>query len=588
MGGIMDQQNTDHQKDRFRRYLPVLYGCVIAAMLLLVLLDITMKSKAGANYGLGSFVSLDNSMKTAEGVEFHISQIDSLRRNGSGEILLTYQLPDTLSTDTSLVFRTKNCLVNVWVGDQKDYTTDITEAPFYNHSPGTRWNVVPISKSEAGGIIRIVITQAYQDGRAKLDHFYLGDRAAILLNIVESQSVGLILSLLILFVGFTFFSAWVVLNWRRRPKNNSLLWLAVFSFAAGVWCLLETNLFQLFSQNLRLLEILDDMMLVIGGMPIYLYLDATFQVFRSRTVRWLCGLDLGYLALATAFEYLNLWDYHQTLDGAVATYGIVAVILVVCVFRHQHETSREELEAYSDPYEKHRRLFKLLQMVGILMLGLGLLGDLLRYLTADVMDRAFIIRIGLLLFILFFGLGNIYQMIVLVEKGRQADFISKLAYSDGLTGLGNRTAYIEYLRDRTEKAPAGPLGIVMFDINNLKQVNDTMGHKLGDEMICTCADLLRESFGKKARLYRVGGDEYIALLEGENNQEKIRETLRSFDECTAKWNAQPGVPFQLVVAVGTAFTDSADKDALERAEKEADLAMYKNKYTLKKQSVSAL
>ena len=88
------------------------------------------------------------------------------------------------------------------------------------------------------------------------------------------------------------------------------------------------------------------------------------------------------------------------------------------------------------------------------MLGLGLLGDLLRYLTADVIDRAFIIRIGLLLFIVFFGSGNIYQMIVLVQRGREAEFISKLAYSDGLTGLGNRTAYIERLRDREEKGAA--------------------------------------------------------------------------------------------------------------------------------------
>jgi diguanylate cyclase (GGDEF)-like protein len=315
------------------------------------------------------------------------------------------------------------------------------------------------------------------------------------------------------------------------------------------------------------------MMLVIGGMPLYLYLDSTFHVFRHRVIRWLCVTDLAYLALATAFQYLGLWDYHQTLNGAVATYGIVPTILLICVFHQRREARSEQ--------HPERRLFQTLQRIGILLLGLGLLGDLLRYLTADVMDRAFNIRIGLLLFIVFFGAGNIYQMVLLVQKGHQAEFISNLAYSDGLTGIGNRTAYIERLRECAEKAPNKPLGIVMFDINCLKEINDTMGHKVGDEMIRICTDYMRESFECVARLYRIGGDEFVALLEGENQQANYREALHYFTESLVKWNAQPDALFRLVVASGVAFSDTANKASVELAEKEADFAMYENKYDLK-------
>lgn len=558
---------------RFRRYIPLLYGCVLTAMLLLVVLNLTMKSKPGADFGLDGFTSLSDGWQTADGTNFCISQIDTLRREDSNQILIYHTLPNMLGNDKSLMFRTKNCSVIVWIGNRKVYTTDITDAPFYNHSPGTRWNVVKLSDDEASKTIRIAITQAYQDGRAKVDHFYFGDSAAIILYLISSKAMGFIVSLLILFVGFIFLVAWLILNWHRRPKNNSLLWLAAFAFTAGVWSLLETNLFQLFSKNLRLIQTLDDMMLVIGGMPLYLYLDSTFDVFRHRAIRWLCEIDMGYLLLATAFQYLGLWDYHQTLNGAVATYGIVTVILLVCVFHQRREIRTEQ-------HSEHR-LFQTLQRIGILLLGLGLLGDLLRYLTADVMDRAFIIRIGLLLFIVFFGSGNIYQMVLLVQKGQQAEFISKLAYSDGLTGIGNRTAYIERLRECAERAPHKPLGFVIFDINNLKKVNDTMGHKAGDEMIQLCTVYLQESFGKSACLYRIGGDEFVALLDGENQQANSREALRRFAESLAKWNVQPNAPFQLVVASGAAFSDSADKAMVELAEKEADFAMYENKYELK-------
>lgn len=558
---------------RFHRYIPLLYGCILAAMLLLVVFNITMKSKPGADFGLDGFSSLNEGWQTAEGKDFRISEIDTLRKEDSDQIFIYHTLPDTLDSDTSLVFRTKNCSVVVRIGDRQVYSTDITEAPFYNHSPGTRWNVLKISDEDAAETVCIAITQAYQDGRAKVDNFFFGDGTAITLHLIGSKGMGFIISLLILFVGFIFLVAWLILNWRRRPRNNSLLWLAFFAFATGIWSLLETNLLQLFSENLRLIQTLDDMMLVIGGMPLYLYLDSTFNVFRYRLIRWLCEIDLGYLALATAFQYLGLWDYHQTLNGAVATYGIVTVILLVCVF-HQ----RRELRSEQHP---ERRLFQTLQRIGILLLGFGLLGDLLRYLTADVIDRAFIIRIGLLLFIIFFGAGNIYQMVVLVQKGQQAEFISRLAYSDGLTGVENRTAYIERLRERAEKAPAKPLGIMIFDINNLKKINDTMGHKAGDEMIRTCAACLQESFGKIARIYRIGGDEFVALAEGENQQANCCEALHRFTENLAKWNAQPDAPFQLIVASGTAFSKSADKAAVELAEREADLAMYENKYELK-------
>jgi diguanylate cyclase (GGDEF)-like protein len=172
-------------------------------------------------------------------------------------------------------------------------------------------------------------------------------------------------------------------------------------------------------------------------------------------------------------------------------------------------------------------------------------------------------------------------MVILVQKGRQAEFISKLAYSDGLTGVGNRSAYIERLRECAEKSPGKPLGIVMFDINNLKNINDTLGHKTGDDMIQTCASYLQESFKKVARIYRIGGDEFVALLEGSNQQENHREALRLFNDKLTQWNSQPDMPFPLVVASGSAFSATSDKAAVEHAEKEADLIMYENKYELK-------
>ena len=71
---------------------------------------------------------------------------------------------------------------------------------------------------------------------------------------------------------------------------------------------------------------------------------------------------------------------------------------------------------------------------------------------------------------------------------------------------------------------------------------------------------------------------------GRVNGENGREALRRFAEGIAAWNAQPDSRFSLAVASGTAYADSADKEAVERTEREADLAMYKNKYALKREA----
>lgn len=99
-------------------------------------------------------------------------------------------------------------------------------------------------------------------------------------------------------------------------------------------------------------------------------------------------------------------------------------------------------------------------------------------------------RVGFLGFIICLGAGNIYHMVLLVQKGREAEFISHLAYEDGLTKTGNRTAYLEQRQKLISTCKDEELAYVMFDINNLKEVNDTRDIPQGMTYYC---DLQRYS-----------------------------------------------------------------------------------------------
>ena len=565
---------------RFRKAVPMLYAIVLLAMFIMVILNIALKDSYGADYGLKGFVPMNADWYTTQGELFEVAEIDALRQESSEYISIFHQLPAEIGREDSIVFRSKNCLVRVLIDGEEIYATDVAEAPFYNHSPGTRWNVITLDNATPGCTIELQVKQAYEDGRAKVDNFYFGDRGAILLHLIDSKLFGCIISLLILFVGIVFMASWVVLNWRRNPKDNSLLWLAVFAFFAALWCLLETNLLQLFSQNLRLIQVVDNMMLVLAGLPLFLYMDSTYQVFRWKIVRWLCGANVLYLLLSTASQFLGFWDYHQTLNGAISTYGIVIVILLICLWRQRGQAQKFP--------NKSTQFFASLQQVGIWLLGLGLLVDLVRYLTSDVLDRAFVIRLGLLGFIICFGAGNIFQMIQLVKRGLESELISQLAYLDGLTRVGNRTAYTEHLQRLEKELPQDSLAIAMFDINDLKWVNDTLGHKAGDALILSSATLLLESFGQQWQVYRIGGDEFVALGHGDGIHAQYESALALFDTQLAALNQDPQRGYPIVIAQGVAFSPVITHKSIAETEHQADLNMYQNKFQLKQSKGAGL
>lgn len=99
-------------------------------------------------------------------------------------------------------------------------------------------------------------------------------------------------------------------------------------------------------------------------------------------------------------------------------------------------------------------------------------------------------------------------------KNKITDKLFNLAYTDSMTELANRNAYEEHLKKlRRDNANLQNITVVVVDINGLKQINDSFGHHTGDEAIKTIADILKDTIGKKADVYRIGGDEFVCISE---------------------------------------------------------------------------
>ncbi len=155
-----------------------------------------------------------------------------------------------------------------------------------------------------------------------------------------------------------------------------------------------------------------------------------------------------------------------------------------------------------------------------------------------------------------------------------------MAYIDSLTGLGNRNAYTEAIKRMDEKIANGTadFSVAVFDINGLKQANDKYGHEFGDLMITTISDILKASVDT-SRIYRIGGDEFVAILE--NNESNAFE--KAFDSINQKLEEKGNMlsdgenTTPLAVSKGAASfingTDTEIKTVFHRA----DEAMYADK-----------
>ena len=168
------------------------------------------------------------------------------------------------------------------------------------------------------------------------------------------------------------------------------------------------------------------------------------------------------------------------------------------------------------------------------------------------------------------------------EKELELGSARVLAYTDSLTGVKNTHAYIEAERNAEERIASGELkdfGLIVFDLNDLKRTNDTKGHEAGDELIREASRTICDHF-KHSPVFRIGGDEFVAILEGEDFENR-KELLDDFNRRIEE-NLREG---RVIVASGLSEFRPGDDSGFRRVFERADRRMYGRKSVLKAMKV---
>ena len=149
-----------------------------------------------------------------------------------------------------------------------------------------------------------------------------------------------------------------------------------------------------------------------------------------------------------------------------------------------------------------------------------------------------------------------------------------MAHIDNMTNVNNRRSFDEYMDSAKENTPDEQLVFFSFDLNDLKDANDSYGHEAGVVLIIGAADCMREVLSPFGSVYRTGGDEFavVALIEPEKRAGIIQKLTDRF----ALWRGKL-YPSPLSISVGYVCADENPNLSLEDMRREAEKRMYAKK-----------
>jgi len=165
----------------------------------------------------------------------------------------------------------------------------------------------------------------------------------------------------------------------------------------------------------------------------------------------------------------------------------------------------------------------------------------------------------------------------ITERKISEDELKYSSMHDPLTGLYNRVYFEEEIR-RLNAERHYPVSVIVCDVDELKLINDTMGHSRGDELLKKAAEIIRKPFRSSDVVARVGGDEFAVILPS-TDETTVKEIAARIHRALEEYNREKGIlPLSLSVGFATGFDPLR---GINEIFKQADSNMYKNKFERK-------
>lgn len=557
--------------NKINKFLNV--ALIFAVLLAILSLGVTLYNEQSFNYRntnklekikiLGTY-KIDGENKT-----YPLPADGNLGLSGHNTVIIEGYFDKELPLNKELIMKLDNLKVRIFVNDIEIYSFGQDNSMVkYAKSPGNLWNSVISPGISTTDKIRIELYNVYTNHvettfSSFLTNMYVGYESILIINGMQSTHFNSFISIFIVCIGFISLGLACIMM-KMKLSLSKLLYFGGLCISSGIWCFLDFNVQNymlpspVFNNSLDILSLLFSMFFLIIYFSLYLKGKCRYILY--------CFSATFIIAIiaTTILQFLGIFDYYECLFYIQSASLIYTPVIVGCIFYEKKKLNNADINKLLLP---------------TVILAAGIMGDALCNMF-EIIPYIIWFKFAYLTFtiIQFSDITKIIRTAIL--EGTRIQILEELAYEDCLTCVKNRTAYVKKVETiKNNLNTKNPISVFVFDINNLKLVNDTLGHEAGDDLIKRSAIIISKVFNEN-NIYRIGGDEFVVIYDNIIETNYIETIETEIKLSNSLYLDKPPVSIAYGYAVFNT-DDTCFEDVFSRADKN----MYANKTIMKEYSL---
>ncbi|MCR4589558.1 MAG: GGDEF domain-containing protein [Lachnospiraceae bacterium] len=501
------------------------------------------------------------------GVEYQDVDLDKFRFPGGvkrGDLIsIKNRLPVNMTNGSAIVFPLQLSTISVDVNGKIVYgygSRDFAD----NKMVGSALHIVRLPDDSQGVPVSIVIVPGEDNAFTYLSKMVLDPTSWGFADYLNSNIYPVVVSISLVTAGMiiliiSLFLAIKKQDWVRINQTGMLF------FTIGCSNIFEIHAIQIFSIDYRwntfaryffgILSILPVLRIISSA-----HLEKRFKdVLVQKTIFYVNEFLIFGAAILGMVNVIHICNTRYFFEVV----GVVSMLAVAYIEWKDYSMKELITEAR---FQEHLICFLFIAIEAV------------RYISNSIMNfsiqafqHSFLLYGTVFLVLMMIG-SYIYELYESYIKKAEEESLKHIAYTDGLTGLLNRT----FCKDRMEDLDRNNKNYYMisFDVDGLKKINDTKGHQAGDKLLTTFADILSQCFSDVGNVIRPGGDEFLVISDDAGKQELISR-LGWLDQLEK--NAEKALGFPVRASYGLAGREEVLGNTTEEVYYLADQRMYEMK-----------
>ena len=478
-------------------------------------------------------------------------------------ISISRKLPDEWNYEQpALYIYIKHTTMDIYIDDISIYSygDDRYKA---NKATGSGAQIINFSNDYKNKTIRIDLLVTENNPFSKFGSFYITEWKDSYRYIMTTSFIPLLVgSFLVVFGAFVILISSYAITLSKKYTN--ILLLAAFSTCIGLWTLCYNDVLIIFSIPLYSSSLIEYMSLYIAPVPflgfMYDYVKKLSNNILTIIFKILFSTQFLFTVIGIALHTADIVHASSLLNYLHLLMAMHLVFFIYIFFKNI----------------KLNQLKKRSYSIGLLLFAITTLYDIaeyhfLRKIGYDILNIKGISSIGITIFLAVLALDVFSDITKKLMEDNEKEILIRNAYTDQLTGLYNRHYCTEYMSNLDNEENTN-YSLIIFDLNNLKVTNDTLGHSVGDLFIKESSLIIKDSFKEHGIIGRLGGDEFIAII-NTCDTTLIKELIVQFEDNIKNFN-QNADKFSISIAYGYATCKDIPDASTEKLYTLADSRMY--------------